>query len=289
MSIESSYDHPYDSPIEDIFAWHCKKYLRDDIAFNSQVEITTKHGKFRLDFLLVNKARKIAVECDGEDFHDAHRDELRDAIILGEGHVDTIYRFRGCDLLHSPNECIWLMSLLNSQLFTRRAIMKLEHLNKLEIIMPGDLSSLELILGRVCTDYEEYKFNAVRTTIYMNPNLHPHWKALYRFACDNPDLTLDELFDKDIEENLLHLLKFENKGVAKGHPQTKSLSKSNLTDLGDKLKKSNPRLKNKSSLFVGLVSASIDDKDLFEVLTSQEDIFKGKYLFGIPIDEDLNE
>ena len=36
--------------------------------------------------------------------------------------------------------------------------------------------------------------------LFTNPNLNYHWKALYKFACENSNLTLDELYDKDIEE-----------------------------------------------------------------------------------------
>ena len=200
-NIEQSSDHPYDSPIEDAFAWECQKYLRNDICFESQVEIITKHGKFRVDFVLSTNDYKVAVECDGKDFHDAHRDEIRDAIILGEGHLGIIYHFRGCDLTWATTECVWLMSVIDPIIFSRRGIIQLEYLNRLKIIMDDDLVNRELISGDVeLNDDERYRFRAYRTTARTNPNLNYHWKALYKFACNNPGLTLDELYDKDVEE-----------------------------------------------------------------------------------------
>jgi hypothetical protein len=193
-------DHPYDSPIEDIFAWHCKKYIRNDIEFDSQLDITTKHGIFRIDFVLSTKYQKIAVECDGKDFHIGYRDDIRDAIILGEEHVDIIYHFRGRELFNCPNECIWLMSVIEPEIFSRRGIMLLEHLNRLKIDFHKDLNSTMFLNGVVCIEDDKYHFRAIRNTIHTNPKLHPFWKVLYKFACDNPGLTLDELYEKDIRE-----------------------------------------------------------------------------------------
>lgn len=202
MNIEQTGDHLYDSPIEDIFAWHCRKYLRDDIEFDSQVEIDTKHGKFFIDFVISTKDYKLAVECDGKDFHEGHRDEIRDAIILGEGHLDTIYRFRGSDLTYSPTECVWLMSVIDPIIFSRRGIVQLEHLNRLKVTVGNDLAEKELIFGEVYDDYddERHRFSAYRTSACANPGRNYHWKALYKFACENSNLNFQELYDKDIEE-----------------------------------------------------------------------------------------
>lgn len=41
---------------------------------------------------------RIGIECDGKKFHNASRDEWRDAMILGGEHLDVIYRLRGSDI-----------------------------------------------------------------------------------------------------------------------------------------------------------------------------------------------
>ncbi|MBA7712611.1 hypothetical protein ES703_121594 [subsurface metagenome] len=187
-----------ESPIEDIFAWHCMKYLSDEVTFDNQVWVNTEHGRFRIDFVLSEKNQKVAVECDGHDFHDEFRDEFRDAILLGEGHLGTIYHFRGCDLTYYPEDCIWLMSFLDSRLFIERGQLQLNQLHKLEI--DHIRSGREDYILKDPTSISSYRFWAFRRSIHNLPgwNLRhgpdwQYWKALYRFACEHPQAGLDEL------------------------------------------------------------------------------------------------
>lgn len=79
------YQPPYDSPIEDAFAYYfVMKYAAEDVDLTTQVEASTICGKFRLDFVLcAREGFRAGVECDGKDFHNPSRDEWRDAMILG--------------------------------------------------------------------------------------------------------------------------------------------------------------------------------------------------------------
>lgn len=129
---------PYDSKIEEIFAEHCFKHLCPAVQVEKQVEVTTGHGGFRVDFVLSISDSRIAVECDGEDFHERFKDEFRDAILLGEGHFDTIYHFRGCDIFYWSDDCVWLMSMLDPHLFSQRGHLQLERLKHLEIRGEGE-------------------------------------------------------------------------------------------------------------------------------------------------------
>lgn len=81
----------YESPIEDIFAWHITKYLDPSVNFYAQYPVKTICGKFRLDFLVDFRGRRIAFECDGKNFHEPGRDLWRDAMILGTEQVDVIF------------------------------------------------------------------------------------------------------------------------------------------------------------------------------------------------------
>jgi len=78
------YDPPYESPLEDLFAWNAVKYLGETVAFDKQVEVDTICGKFRLDFLAVSPESRVAFECDGVEYHEPRRDEWRDAMIQVE-------------------------------------------------------------------------------------------------------------------------------------------------------------------------------------------------------------
>lgn len=56
-------------------------------------------GNFRLDFLFAfqRSAKRLAVECDGQDFHDEARDARRDKILIEDHQISTI-RVAGKDI-----------------------------------------------------------------------------------------------------------------------------------------------------------------------------------------------
>lgn len=123
------YNPPYDSPIEDIFAYNYIKYANEESSLDSQVSVQTLCGRFILDFVLTTTdGSRIAVECDGQEFHEFSRDEWRDAMILGERHVDAIYRIRGADLVHNIASVLYAMSVLDPLLFSNRGITNLSAL-----------------------------------------------------------------------------------------------------------------------------------------------------------------
>ncbi|MFQ5875594.1 MAG: hypothetical protein ACE5JL_17600 [Dehalococcoidia bacterium] len=189
------YEPPYDSPIEQILAWHLTRYLEWDVEFDKQVEIHTRHGLFRADFVLSHMGEKIEVECDGRDFHDQSRDELRDAIVLGEGHVDTIYRFRGCDITYNPADCVWLMSVLDPSLFSQRGHLHLDRLRKLEIPEGYEWGGQESYVFMPDRGGHGRLFWAFRRSVHGKPDLRYFWKHLYSFACNHAGTGLDELMN----------------------------------------------------------------------------------------------
>ncbi len=94
------FDPPYDSPIENDFAYNIVKYLDKGVIFDKQISVDTVCGRFRLDFIAHRSRRRIGFECDGKEFHDndvgcSARDRWRDALILETGAVEVIYRFPG--------------------------------------------------------------------------------------------------------------------------------------------------------------------------------------------------
>lgn len=184
------FDSPCDSPIEDIFAGHCLKHLRGDISVDRQVEVDTEHGRFRIDFVLTAGEKRIVVECDGRDFHNSFRDEFRDAILLGEG-FDTTYHFRGCDLTYYPDDCVWLMSVLNPELFSERGHIHLIHLHRLDITWTSPSDRESFILPALDRGLVSIRFEAYRRTVHIDP----HLKYLYKFACEHPGASLDELIE----------------------------------------------------------------------------------------------
>lgn len=123
------YDPPYDSPLEDLFAWHIVKYLGSGVQFDKQVEAQTNCGTFRIDFVAVAGSLRIGFECDGQEFHGrfgSWRDEWRDAAILALGSVQAIYRFRGKDLTYHMEDCLSVAAKCDPGLFSDRGIGNLE-------------------------------------------------------------------------------------------------------------------------------------------------------------------
>ena len=116
------YDPPYDSPIEDLFVRHYEKYAGPAVEFVAQKEVDTICGRFILDFLIKDEAGyRVGIECDGKEFHEESRDEWRDAMILGDGYVDVIYRLRGREINFYIEDILLLLAELEPTIFRDRA------------------------------------------------------------------------------------------------------------------------------------------------------------------------
>jgi hypothetical protein len=126
--IGSYYSPPYDSPIEDLFAYNIVKYLNAASNLLTQYEVVTICGIYRLDFVIEHNEEIIAFECDGKEYHDWQRDEWRDAMILGSKKVNLIYRLRGSDLYKHIEDCLHLISQEHPYLFSDRGIVNLNNL-----------------------------------------------------------------------------------------------------------------------------------------------------------------
>jgi len=120
---------PYDSPLEDTFAYHLAKYAGDDIQIDSQVPANTICRLFLMDFVAHSpRIGRIGIECDGKEFHNDSRDEWRDAMILGTNTVDVIYRVRGSDITHHINDVLYCLAQLEPGLCSERGEINLRTL-----------------------------------------------------------------------------------------------------------------------------------------------------------------
>lgn len=123
------YDPPYDSPIEDEFAYNIVKYLDKGIELVKQFEIETFCAKYRLDFLLTHNGRNVGIECDGAVYHDRDKDRIRDTLILGSKTVDRIFRINGRNINNNINDCIWLIAQYEPLFFSIRGRANLDLLS----------------------------------------------------------------------------------------------------------------------------------------------------------------
>lgn len=121
-NMPTQFNQPYDSPIEEILAWTLSKHIAGDVELIKQHLVETTNGNFRLDFVVKRpNAKLIAIECDGKEFHvDVCRDQLRDSLILINGAVETIYRFRGQDLHYHTNDCLYWLTKTEPSMFSER-------------------------------------------------------------------------------------------------------------------------------------------------------------------------
>lgn len=99
----------------------------------------------------------------------------------------------------------------------------------------------------------------------------------------------DELSADDITDNFLAQLSFTSEGNPKGIDQQLSLTRNNLQELGKVLKDQHALFAGMTDVFVGMMQATIDHKQVSEVLNKREAKFGNKYVFAVPCDEDLSK
>jgi len=127
--VAPAFDPPYESPIEEMFAWDFGKYCAETLDLRKQVSRQTRCGVFRVDFLAyLNGGFRVALECDGIAFHESLRDEWRDAILLGDDHVDAVVHMRGPDLFYHGNDVLYVLTRLYPELFSERGLVLLDRL-----------------------------------------------------------------------------------------------------------------------------------------------------------------
>lgn len=98
---------PYESSGEAELGDRLRSALVRDASLETQVEVSTIAGKFRLDMLLRSPTgRRIALEVDGAQFHDRVRDFWRTILIFGTESVDIVYRIPGNTLVPSRIACL---------------------------------------------------------------------------------------------------------------------------------------------------------------------------------------
>lgn len=123
------YDPPYERPLEDEFAWHLVKYLTPISGLLYQVKVTTACSNAWIDFVVEHGARRIGFEVgDLDPAVDAETLHYRDALVLGTGYLDVLYRFRGEDLMYRIHDALHLASKWDAELFSPRGRINLHTL-----------------------------------------------------------------------------------------------------------------------------------------------------------------
>jgi hypothetical protein len=178
-----TYNPPYDSPIEDIFARNYVKYSSETVEFIPQYQVNTLCGLFILDFVVIDKnGYKVGIECDGKDFHDTSRDEWRDAMILGEEKIDVIYRLRGGDINYYIEDILYLLVNLEPCLFTPRAMKNLEVLASSEVKVIKKDHLHENFHFKYLNEDDLGYFHIENRRRIVPINQRRFWQSAYRYA-----------------------------------------------------------------------------------------------------------
>ncbi len=132
------YAPPYERPIEDEFAWHLVKYLDVRAGLQYQVRVETPAGPFWVDFVAEipgpqGTTRRIGFEISEADA-DADRVALRDALLVGQGALDALYRFDAGDLLYRMHDALWCVRCWEGGVFSQRGKVNLETLASLDAL-----------------------------------------------------------------------------------------------------------------------------------------------------------
>ena len=191
------YRPPYDSPIEDAFAMHYTAHAPSSITFEAQVHVSTICGLFILDFLITTQTGlRIAIECDGKEFHNESRDEWRDAMILGGNHVDAVYRLRGSDIHYSLEDLMCLLCRLEPTIFDERSVRKLKSLASEETLETPIDAEHDIYSVRFPHEHEMgfMRIEVRRKDVQMG--IRKFWKTAHAFGLDNIGMSLDTLIHK---------------------------------------------------------------------------------------------
>ena len=194
MDKKSFFEPPYDSPIEEQFAWHFTKYVHPDIELLTQYEIPTNHGTFKLDFAIQVNNKIIGIECDGKEFHNIWRDVWRDIAVIENSIVSEVFRFRGCDITYHINECLIVLSWYYPDLFDSRGIENINRLADKEVLNEDFYKERNMSLIEFAYKGFDEEFNTlivwrINERYYNNKNIARQLKA-------DPSLTIDQLYEK---------------------------------------------------------------------------------------------
>lgn len=116
-----------ESPIEKIVFERLYKYKDESVELIPQKTIKTISGNFRPDIILKIEEKEIAIECDGEEFHqNDYYDEWRDSLILASSNIQSIFRLRGKDIYTDLQNIIYFLAKKEPIFFNQDLINRLK-------------------------------------------------------------------------------------------------------------------------------------------------------------------
>lgn len=126
------------------------------------------------------------------------------------------------------------------------------------------------------------------TSILLLPNIELRLNCLVNNRRINFHVIFsNEVSIQDIKENFISEIEFVRDTAPFTSDNTCKLSRHNLEELGRKIKAEQNDFLG-SDFTVGCTTAAVSDTQIRSVLDKHKNIFRGNYLIGIPVDEDLS-
>lgn len=183
------------SPIEERWQEFLWMHLDDRCKVRQQVECRTIGGLFFIDFVVDGPDKSVAFECDGKEFHDAYRDEWRDACLLGGKHIPEMIRLRGIDIYRHVQDCLYMVSAWHPWMISERSKVVLSKQAKDETLAAAELDFpcgawVTLDRNRIG---EPIDWIFVRRYGVEGREM---WQEYYQFVAQNQGLQLDAIIEK---------------------------------------------------------------------------------------------
>lgn len=119
------YDPPYATAADDQLAWHLVKYLGEACGLRYQVP-GPRTGGPSIHFLIEHPYHRVGLMYrNGEDVGWAR---LGDALLMGTGAVDVLYRLRVMDTVDALHDILYLITQWDGALFSERGRINLKRL-----------------------------------------------------------------------------------------------------------------------------------------------------------------
>mgnify|MGYP003407632817 FL=1 len=196
------YAPPYDSPIEDLFAKHYTEWAAPGVNLTPQEHVNTICGLFILDFVISTPdGYRVAVECDGKEFHDESRDEWRDGMILGEGAVDAIYRLRGEDINFRLDEVLYVLLRLEPSIFAAKAEARFTVLASPEVVRLSYTHDVDSYTTRFARDVDRGFLHLEARRRVIPVGQRRFWNTAFAYAASVNGGRLDDVIDQFRRQN----------------------------------------------------------------------------------------
>lgn len=113
------YDPPYENDLDDRLARTLVAYLTPTATLQYRASVWASHTTCRVDFLIDTGCRRVALDHSQTPQNlSAGLVEDNDALMLGSGRIDAVYRVRGTDLAERLFDVLHLIAQWEPALFT---------------------------------------------------------------------------------------------------------------------------------------------------------------------------